>query len=35
LTNADLELAVGHFNVARARAVLGRVMSQSLGSANP
>jgi outer membrane protein TolC len=30
LTNAQLELAVGQFAVARARAVLGRVMGQSL-----
>lgn len=30
LTNAQLELAVGQFGVARARAVLGRVMGQSI-----
>ena len=34
LTNAELGLAVGHFTVARARAVLGRVMSQALGRDN-
>ncbi len=35
LTNAELGIAVGQFTVARARAQLGRVMSQSLGRANP
>jgi outer membrane protein len=35
LTNAQLELAVGQFAVARARAVLGRVMGQSLLRASP
>jgi outer membrane protein TolC len=33
LTNTELELAVGQFTVARTRAVLGRVMSASLGGA--
>jgi outer membrane protein TolC len=35
LTNAQLELAVGQFAVARARAVLGRVMGRSLLRATP
>jgi outer membrane protein TolC len=35
LTNAELGLAVGQFTVARTRAQLGRVMSQSIGRANP
>ncbi len=34
LTNAQLEFAVGQFTVARARAVLGRVMSQTYVRAN-
>ena len=35
LTNSQLELAVGQFTVARARATLGRVMAQSLRSSQP
>jgi outer membrane protein TolC len=35
LTNAQLQLAVGQFSVARARAVLGRVMGQALLRATP
>ena len=34
LTNAQLELAIGQFGVARARAALGRVMGQSITPAN-
>jgi outer membrane protein TolC len=35
LTNGQLELAVGQFTVARARAALGRVMAQSFVRGNP